>query len=459
MRTLTFKNRLCSKVDCFATLAITKIQGCHCEGAQRPRQSTQDCIPSGSNRQSCSFLSISFWLMLCLIPVGAQESANYDEALVPEYTLPSLLTANDQSEINTAALWQQKRRPEILELFAREMFGRIPQAEVNVSFTVYDHDPKALAGLATRKQVRILITNRQDSLTMDLLLYLPNGSKKSVPVFLGLNFLGNHTLDPDTNITIRNQDKAGGERVNRWPVKDILAAGYGVASIWYEDIDPDFDDGFQNGIHPLFYREGQTQPSADEWGSIAAWAWGLSRAMDYLQQDKDVDGNRIIVLGHSRLGKTALWAGALDERFALVISNNSGCGGAALSHRHFGETVARINTVFPHWFCTNYKKYNNNEANMPFDQHMLIALIAPRPVYVASALEDQWADPRGEFLSAKHAAVVYRLFGEQPVIGDMPEVDHPVIYGKIGYHIRSGKHDVTPYDWQQYITFADLNLK
>jgi hypothetical protein len=404
-------------------------------------------------------LGLVFWLVLCILPVYTQDGANYDEALVPAYTLPALLTANDHSAINTAALWAQKRRPEILELFEREMFGRIPATAVQVSFTVYDHDRSALGGLATRKQVQILAINRKDSLTMDLLLYLPNGGKKPVPVFLGLNFLGNHTLDPDSHITVRNKAKAGGERVNRWPVKDILAAGYGVASMWYEDIDPDFDDGFQNGIHPLFYREGQIHPAADEWGSIAAWAWGLSRVMDYLQQDADVDGSRVIVMGHSRLGKTALWAGALDERFALVISNNSGCGGAALSRRRFGETVARINTVFPHWFCANYKKYNDNEAAMPFDQHMLIALMAPRPVYVASALEDQWADPKGEFLSAKYAAEVYTLFGEKMEIGEMPVVDQPAIYGKIGYHIRSGRHDVTPYDWQQFIIFANRHLK
>jgi hypothetical protein len=403
--------------------------------------------------------SIALLLILCLVPVMAQDKANYDEALVPDYTLPPLLITSNQCAIETTDQWKQKRRPEILELFRREMFGRIPTADVNISFKVYDHDPGALAGLATRKQVRIVATNRQDSLTMDLLFYLPNEAKKPVPLFIGLNFRGNHTLDPDQAIAIRNQKTARGERINRWPVKDIITAGYGLASMWYEDIDPDFDDGFQNGIHPLFYREGQTHPAADEWSSIAAWAWGLSRAMDYLQQDKDVDSDRVVVMGHSRLGKTALWAGAQDERFAVVISNNSGCGGAALSRRRFGETVARINAVFPHWFCTNYKKYNNNEAVMPFDQHMLIALIAPRPVYVASALEDQWADPRGEFLSVKHAAEVYHLWDEKIKIGEMPAVDQPAVYEKIGYHIRSGRHDVTAYDWQQFITFANLHLR
>jgi hypothetical protein len=406
--------------------------------------------------------------------LAAQRPApNYDEARVPTFVLPGALVRADGTRVTTREAWRSSRRPELLRLFATEMFGRTPANDAPMGASTTEAAGAALGGHATRKQVTLGFGSRPNGPAMHLLLYLPSAAKARVPVFLSLNFRGNHavTADPAVHLSRawlpdavpgvsgnRATENARASDASRWPLQEIVGRGYGVVTAYYGDLDPDFDDGFQNGVHPLFYRPGQSRPEPDEWGAIGAWAWGLSRAMDYLETDAGVDPRKVAVMGHSRLGKAALWAGAQDERFALVISNNSGCGGAALSRRAFGETVEAINTQFPHWFARNFRKYNGREQDLAFDQHELLALVAPRPLYVASAAEDLWADPRGEFLAARAADPVYRLFGRAGLgVKEMPLPDRPV--GQtIGYHLRSGKHDITSYDWARYLEFADRHL-
>ena len=385
--------------------------------------------------------------------------------------LPELLQSQDGSSIETAGQWEQIRHGELLVLFTEQMYGRVPDTPVAIRYRLKFSDEEALEGLARMKEVDLEIIRDSDTLNISMLIFLPKDRPGPHPLFLGLNFNGNHTIHPDRQISVtdswvRNNRDLGitdnrateasrGASSGRWPVELILSRGYGLATMYYGDIDPDYDDGFKNGIHALM-DEQRVQSS---WGSIAAWAWGLSRAMDYFEKDADIDQNRVAVMGHSRLGKTSLWAGAQDERFALVISNNSGCGGAALSMRAHGETVSRINQSFPHWFAESFSSYNDKEAEMPFDQHMLMALMAPRPLYVASAVEDDWADPRGEFLSLYYGSQAYKLYGEEALSDkSMPELNQPAKAGRVAYHIRSGKHDVTKYDWEQYLDFADQHM-
>lgn len=419
-------------------------------------------------------VSIFHFPISCSQNNSENNEVNYDEDRIKPYELPDLMILDNGRTVNNSRDWEEQRRPEILVKFENEVYGKVPGQLDTSTYMVIEQSDSALDNTAIRKQVSLNFSKNGKQLEVMILMYLP-AEIDDPTVFIGYNFYGNHTItnDPDVVLTkswVRNSEDLGitdnqasevsrGARTNRWPVEKILNAGFGLVTIYYGDVDPDKND-FTDGIHPLFYENGQTHPAEDEWGSISAWAWGLSRIRDYLQEDGDTENSKVIVMGHSRLGKTALWAGARDQRFDLVISNDSGCGGAAIFRRKFGETASAINESFPHWFCTNFKAYNQKEENLPVDQHMLIALIAPRPVYIASAENDQWADPKGEYLAGYYAGPVYELYGktglENPV---PPPINQPILNHSIGYHIRTGDHDITDYDWDQFIQFAKKHLE
>lgn len=385
-----------------------------------------------------------------------------------ECVLQDPLRMENGRRVRSVRQWERKRRPELYAMFECEMFGKAPGRPEQLHFETLYVDKAALGGKAVRKEVKVHFDNTGHHY-LRLLVYTPADAEKPVPAFLGINFYGNWATGTDEGILMptpeeleaygREETLERGKNASAWPFEEILAAGYGVATFFRGDVDPDYDDGFLNGVHPLFYKPGQDYPAPDEWGTIAAWAWGLSRALDYLETDADVDAARVAVIGHSRLGKTSLWAGAADKRFAMVISNDSGNCGAALTCRKFGETVARVNYVNPQWFCDNFMKYNFNVEALPFDQHELIALIAPRPVCIGSATEDLNADPRGEFLGAKGASPVYELYGLESLSNaEFPDPDTYVGEGPLRYQLRTGRHKITIADWRQYIKFADQYL-
>ncbi|AKD58308.1 glucuronyl esterase domain-containing protein [Spirosoma radiotolerans] len=395
----------------------------------------------------------------------AESVYNYDETKVGTYKLPNPLINASGKAIKTRAEWAT-RRIELLQLFAENVYGKTPKQTVRLRFQTTSVDSSALNGLAIRKLISIKFVDYPKLPSIDVLLYVPKG-RKAAPVFLGLNFCGNHCVTTEADlplstrwmmsgtgdVSVNNKatEKARGMQERRWPISMILKRGYAVATAYYGDLEPDYPEGWHAGIRSVL---GDTT-RADNWGAIGAWAWGMSRILDYLQTDPAIDAKRVISIGHSRIGKAALWAGAQDDRFAAVIANESGEGGAALSRRWYGETVERLNISFPHWFCERYKTYNKRVDDLPVDQHELLALVAPRPLYVASADGDQWSDPKGEFLGAAYTTPVYALYGKVGLgTTTFPAVNQP-IGQTVRYHDRTGKHDVMNYDWEQYLRFAD----
>ncbi len=423
-------------------------------------------IISNSSKMKNLILSIAFLLSTGLS--FAQNAVNYDESKVPNFVLPDPLTCNDGKKVTTAKQWENQRRAEILEFFASQVYGRTPKDKIKVTYETLSENANFMNGKATSKQVKFIFTNGKKKVEALLLLVLPNWPKGKVPVFVAYNFQGNHTTSSDPTIEYSSSfsvlrapghpDWVRGNQSSRWSYDQIIDRGYGVATMFYEDIYPDQPGMEERSIVSLFTGFNPDVKRPDQWQAIGAWAWGLSRIADYLESQKWVDMNKLIVMGHSRHGKAALWAGAQDKRFKIVIANESGCGGAALSKRVFGETIARITGTFPHWFCPDFNRYANNEASLPFDQHELIALMAPRYVYISSAVEDTWADPKGEFLGGYYVTPVYELYGLKGLGTNVQPPVHQPIMNDVGYHIREGIHDVTDYDWTCFIDFADKHF-
>lgn len=389
-------------------------------------------------------------------PKESDKDVNYDEARLPAYDLPPLLLTSEGKKIDSAEAWMNIRRPQIMSLFGTLIYGTVPTPEspVQVSFEVLKTDPNFLQGQGTRKDVAIRFQNDKGKAEMRILVFSPNNAQGPVPAFMKHSFNSTHGQDFDAD-----PDKPGKFR-NGWPIGEFFQRGYGFIAVYQQDLVDHNEVSFLDDIHPLFYRQGQSFPKAWEWGVLSTVAWGGSRALDYLETDKQIDAQRIAIMGHSKMGKAALWTAAQDQRFALAVSAQSGCAGAALWRRKSGETLEKMVTRFPYWLCRNAWKFVNNEDDLPVDQHMLLACIAPRPVYVHSSVDDTWADPRGEYLSAFHASEVYRLLGKTGLNSEQsPPVGQPILDSHVGYHIREGGHSIEAYDWLRYLDFADRHLK
>jgi hypothetical protein len=400
--------------------------------------------------------------------VVAGIPVNYDESRVGTYTLPDPLKLDNGQPVRDARTWTEKRRPQIVALFETQQYGRAPGRPADESFDVFDKGSPALDGKAIRKQVTIYLSSDKAGPSIRLLEYLPAAAKKPVPMLLSINFgavqsaVDDPGIKPETVWDAKTNTRIApaGRGFGRLNIQPLLDAGIGVATFYYGDVDPDSPTGFANGIRARYLKPGQTDRAPDDWGSIAAWAWGMSRVEDYFETDKSVDARRVAIHGISRLGKTVMWAGAHDQRFAAVIASCSGEGGAALSHRNYGETIAHLTapTRYPYQFAANYAKYGGFPDPAPMDANLLIALIAPRPLLLQTGNSDNWSDPRGEFLAAVAAGPVYKLLGKQDLGTDVWPAAKTPIFHDLSYYMHDGGHGMVPSDWDIYVQFLKMHL-
>lgn len=391
---------------------------------------------------------ITFIFFITIVSVKAQDhkESNFDESKVPRYTLPEALKTQAGKQVTNKDQWEKTRRPEILRLFENNIYGQLPKDYDSIRYTLSNENAKAMNGKAHLKEVLIEVFRLNKCVKINLVLFIPNNTPKPAPAFLLINNRARDQTDP-TRIV----------KSDFWPAEEAIEAGYAMAAFHNADLAPDDPKLFMNGVLQLYPE----QLSAENgMRAIGAWAWGASRVMDYFQQEPLIDKDKVAIAGHSRGGKASLWTAAQDQRFALCITNCSGSTGAKLARREFGERIRRINTSFPHWFNTNYKKFNDKENLLPVDQHMLIGLVAPRPVYATNATEDFWADPKGTFLALKNAEEVYNLYRLKSALGtEPPAPNSAVIQSPLGYHNRIGIHNMTGFDWANFIRFADHHFK
>jgi hypothetical protein len=436
------------------------------------RASTQLALTLRARRLTFFLISGTLTLLAQTAPATPKPSpdvvagipVNYDEAKVGTYSLPDPLRLNNGKPVRNAKAWYSKRRPEIVEMFETQQYGRAPGRPADESFEMVDPGTPALNGKAIRKQVTIHLNKDKTGPSIDLLIYLPAAATKPVPMLFSINFgavqnavddpgiKSEKTWDPKTNTRVTPPAARGFGHID---AEDLLNAGFGVATFYYGDVDPDYPGGFANGIRARYLQPGQADRAPDDWGSIAAWAWGMSRVEDYFETDKNIDAKRVVIHGISRLGKTVMWAGAHDQRFAAVIASCSGEGGAALSHRNYGETIAHLTapTRFPYQFAANYGKYGGFPDKAPMDANLLIALIAPRPLLLQTGSSDSWSDPKGEFLAAVAAGKVYKLLGKEDLGTDAwPAATQPIFHD-ISYYMHEGGHGMVPSDWGIYLEF------
>ncbi|WP_341842885.1 prolyl oligopeptidase family serine peptidase [Chitinophaga caseinilytica] len=384
--------------------------------------------------------------LTALLVSATTFAQNYDEALVPAYTLPDPLVLLNGQPVSDAKTWETTRRPEILRLFENNVYGVMPKDMDSIHFETLRQNASAMNGRAILKETCITVYRNGQSVAIGLTLFVPKNASKPAPVFLLINNRPKSNTDPDRNT-----------KSPFWPAEMAINSGYAIAAFQVSDLAPDDKTKFTEGalrLYPDHLRMGNGMKA------IGAWAWGASRVMDFFEKEPLVDAKKVALVGHSRGGKTSLWAAAQDQRFAIAISNCSGNTGAALARRQFGERIRIINTRFPHWFNDNYKQFNDRENDLPVDQHMLIALIAPRPVYATNATKDLWADPTGTFLALKNAEKVYALFMRKSALpASPPPVNQAIKRSVIGYHNREGEHDMTEPDWQHFIQFTNYHFK